>query len=147
MGTRRCMKNKINSTLHDKNNLIEPSAGGNRAMGQVLKLGLDVDLRNIAVAIQCERGYDRPGPEVFPRATDWLGEAKDRVRPLGARGLGVLRVWLHVTRATHWGWSTLLYHHADAFKPGATKKERSDGCAGVVCAAVALSGRAPGRVK
>ncbi len=54
------MKNKINSTLHDKNNLIEPSAGGNRAMGQVLKLGLDVDLRNIAVAIQCERGTIGP---------------------------------------------------------------------------------------
>jgi len=54
------MKNKINSALHDKNNLIEPSAGGNRAMGQVLKLGLDVDLRNIAVAIQCERGTIGP---------------------------------------------------------------------------------------
>src|SRR5437870_9350236 len=67
MGTRRCMKNKINSTLHDKNNLIEPSAGGNRAMGQVLKLGLDVDLRNVAVAIQCERGVIGPARK-FSRA-------------------------------------------------------------------------------
>src|SRR5439155_21832841 len=49
------MKNKINSTLHDKSNLIKASSDGNEAMGQLLKLGLDVDLRNIAVAIQCER--------------------------------------------------------------------------------------------
>jgi hypothetical protein len=55
------MKNKINSTLHDRTKLIKPGAGGNGAMGrQVFKLGLDVDLRSIAVAIQCERG--RIGP-------------------------------------------------------------------------------------
>jgi transposase len=54
------MKNKINSTLHDRSNLNKPGAGGNRAMGQVLKLGLDVDLRNIAVAIQWERGTIGP---------------------------------------------------------------------------------------
>src|SRR6266481_3289056 len=49
------MKNKINSTLHDRSNLIKANAGGNDAMGQVLKLGLDVDLHSMAVAIQCER--------------------------------------------------------------------------------------------
>src|SRR6266480_3483950 len=54
------MKNKINSTLHDKSNLIKASSDGNEAMGQLLKLGLDVDLRNIAVAIQCERGAIGP---------------------------------------------------------------------------------------
>jgi transposase len=54
------MKNKIDSTLHDRSNLNKPGAGGNRAMGQVLKLGLDVDLRNIAVAIQWERGTIGP---------------------------------------------------------------------------------------
>jgi len=60
MGTRSCMKNKINSTLHDKSNLIKASGDGNDAGGQLLKLGLDVDLRNIAVAIQCERGAVGP---------------------------------------------------------------------------------------
>src|SRR5260370_33301578 len=60
MGTRSCMKNKINSTLHDKSNLIKASRDGNDAEGQLLKLGLDVDLRNIAVAIQCERGAIGP---------------------------------------------------------------------------------------
>jgi transposase len=54
------MKNKINSTLHDKSNLIKASSDGNEARGQLLKLGLDVDLRNIAVAIQCERGAIGP---------------------------------------------------------------------------------------
>jgi transposase len=54
------MKNRINSTLHDKSNLIKASSDGNGARGQLLKLGLDVDLRNIAVAIQCERGAIGP---------------------------------------------------------------------------------------
>jgi transposase len=50
------MKNKINSTLHDRSKLTKASSDGNNPRGQVLKLGLDVDLRNIVVAIQCERG-------------------------------------------------------------------------------------------
>jgi transposase len=55
------MKNKINSTLHDRNELIKPGGGGNGAMAtEVWKLGLDVDLRNIAVAIQCGRGLIGP---------------------------------------------------------------------------------------
>ena len=54
------MKNKINSTLHDKSDLIKASSDGNDARGQLLKLGLDVDLRNIAVALQCERGAIGP---------------------------------------------------------------------------------------
>src|SRR6266704_4981577 len=60
MGTRSCMKNKINSTLHDKSNLIKAGGDGNEPRGRRLKLGLDVDLRNIAVAIQCERGTIGP---------------------------------------------------------------------------------------
>jgi len=54
------MENKINSTLHDRSNLNKLSAGGNGAMGQRLKLGLDVDLRSVVVAIQCERGTIGP---------------------------------------------------------------------------------------
>jgi len=60
MGTRSCMKNKINSTLYDRSNLTKASSDGNEARGRLLKLGLDVDLHNIAVAIQCERGAIGP---------------------------------------------------------------------------------------
>jgi transposase len=45
---------KNNSTLHDEIELNNCGAAGKHAIGQVLKLGLDVDLRNIAVAIQRE---------------------------------------------------------------------------------------------
>jgi len=69
------MKNKINSTLHDKSNLIKASSDGNEARGQILKLGLDVDLRNIAVAIQCGRGAIGPARK-FSREQliDWVKE-------------------------------------------------------------------------
>jgi transposase len=67
------MKNKINSTLHDRSNLSKANGGGNGAMGQVLKLGLDVDLRSMAVAIQCERGTIGPARK-FSREQliDWV---------------------------------------------------------------------------
>ena len=59
---------KINSTLHDKSNLNKASSDGNDAGGgQRLKLGLDVDLRNVVVAIQCERGVIGPARK-FSRA-------------------------------------------------------------------------------
>jgi len=55
------MKNKINSTLHDRSKLNKTGAGDNGAMGrEIIKLGLDVDLRSIAVAIQCEGGTIGP---------------------------------------------------------------------------------------
>jgi transposase len=54
------MKNKINSTLHDDIKFNNSTAAGNHALGPVWKLGLDVDLRNIAVAIQCGRGTIGP---------------------------------------------------------------------------------------
>ncbi|TMP90516.1 MAG: hypothetical protein E6L08_13120 [Verrucomicrobia bacterium] len=132
------MKNKINSTLHDKSNLIKASSDGNEAMGQLLKLGLDVDLRNIAVAIQCERGAIGPARK-FTREQliAW-------VKQKSACGVGVLRFRLHAARAAHWGRNTLAPHYADAFESGAAAQERSDGCAGVVCAAVTVSGRTPG---
>ena len=138
------MKNKINSTLHDKSNLIKASSDGNEARGQLLKLGLDVDVRNIAVAIQCKRGAIGPAPEVYPPATHRLGEAEERIRLQGARSVGVLWFRLHAARAAHPSGSALAHHHADAFESGAAAQERSDGCAGVVCAAVTVSGRAPG---
>src|SRR5439155_15274771 len=141
------MKNKINSTPHDKSDLIKASSDGNDARGQLLKLGLDVDLRNIAVALQCERGRDWAGLEVFPRATHRLGEAEERIRLRGARGVGVLRLRLHVARRTDTGRSALHRDHARASGVGAAAQERSDGYARVVRAAVALSRRAQARIK
>jgi len=47
---------KNNTTLHDKNNRINCTGASNSAVRLSFKLGLDVDLRNIVVAIQCERG-------------------------------------------------------------------------------------------
>ena len=49
------MKNK-NPTLHDETNSIKTSDAGNVAVRQVFKLGLDVDLRLVVVAIQSNGG-------------------------------------------------------------------------------------------
>ena len=82
------MKNKINSTLHDRSKLIKPSAGGNGAMGtEVWKLGLDVDLRNIAVAIQRGRGLIGPARKFNPRAAHRVGEAEGGAGSGGAHGI------------------------------------------------------------
>jgi transposase len=53
------MKNKT-TTLHDGQEFNNCSVAGNGATAQQWKLGLDVDLRNIAVAIQCGRGLIGP---------------------------------------------------------------------------------------
>ena len=47
------MKNK--PTLHDRKNANNSLSAGNGAVGLHFKLGLDVDLRHIVAAIQCER--------------------------------------------------------------------------------------------
>lgn len=47
---------KENPTLHDGSNLNKAGHVGNAAVGQVFKLGLDVDLRLAVVAIQCGYG-------------------------------------------------------------------------------------------
>src|SRR5207249_7940863 len=48
--------------------------------------------------------------------------------------------WLHLARTTHCRRSAFVCDYTDAIKLGAQKEERPDGCAGVVCASVALSG-------
>ena len=54
------MKNTI-TTLHDERELNNSTAGSKETKGrQVWKLGLDVDLRYVVVAVQCGRG--RIGP-------------------------------------------------------------------------------------
>jgi len=59
------MKNK--TTLHDEIECNNLSKSGNGAVGQrrrCFKLGLDVELRNVAVAIQCERGGIGPAQKL-----------------------------------------------------------------------------------
>lgn len=50
------MKKEINPTLHDQNNATSSTPGGNAPVRHVFKLGLDVDMRFIVTAIQCDRG-------------------------------------------------------------------------------------------
>jgi transposase len=50
------MKNKTTTTLHDRIEFNNSGAWGKEGKSQVWKLGLDVDLRNIAVATQCGGG-------------------------------------------------------------------------------------------
>ena len=50
------MKNKTNPTLHDKSNATNTTATGNVPVRHIFRLGLDVDMRSIVTAIQCDRG-------------------------------------------------------------------------------------------
>ncbi len=54
------MKNKTTTTLHDEIEFNNSKPGGKEGKGRVWKVGLDVDLRAIVVAIQCERGTIGP---------------------------------------------------------------------------------------
>jgi transposase len=55
------MKNKTTTTtLHDEIEFNNSKASSKEAKGRVWKVGLDVDLRAIAVATQCERGTIGP---------------------------------------------------------------------------------------
>jgi hypothetical protein len=51
---------KNNPTLHEESENNNSEAAGKEAMGRGWKLGLDVDLCQVVVAMQCERG--RIGP-------------------------------------------------------------------------------------
>ena len=51
---------KNNTTLHDERELNNSKASSKEAKGPVWKVGLDVDLRAIVAAIQCERGTIGP---------------------------------------------------------------------------------------
>jgi transposase len=61
------MKNTFNPTLHDTNNATNTVPLGNAPVRHVFKLGLDVDMRSIVTAIQCERGAIAL-PQKFTRA-------------------------------------------------------------------------------
>lgn len=61
------MKNTINPTQHGSTNTIDTTAAGNAPVRHIFKLGLDVDLRFVVTAIQCERGTIAL-PQKFTRA-------------------------------------------------------------------------------
>src|SRR5881394_551289 len=66
---------KIQPTLHGKTNLNASIGADKRAVVQTFKLGLDVDLKNIVVAIQCGNGAIPPAQK-FSRArlVAWVKE-------------------------------------------------------------------------
>ena len=66
---------KIQPTLHDKTNLNASIGADKRAVVQTFKLGLDVDLKNIVVAVQCGNGAIPPAQK-FSRArlVAWVKE-------------------------------------------------------------------------
>ena len=66
---------KQNPTLHDKTNHNASAPAGNPALRHTFKLGLDVDLRTIVTAIQCDRGAIQL-PQKFSRAQllTWVRE-------------------------------------------------------------------------
>jgi integrase len=57
----------INPTLHDKSNLNAASATDKSTVRHSFKLGLDVDLKSLVVAIQCDHGELKPA-EKFVRS-------------------------------------------------------------------------------
>jgi transposase len=67
----------IQPTLHDESNLTNFRAAGNGAVGEVFKLGLDVDLNTIVTAIQCDSGEIKPAQK-FSRAR-LLGWVREKI--------------------------------------------------------------------
>jgi transposase len=52
----RCMKNETTTTLHDGIEFNNAGTESKEVKAEVWKVGLDVDLRQVAVAMQCGRG-------------------------------------------------------------------------------------------
>jgi hypothetical protein len=71
------------TTLHDERELNNSEASSKEVKGQEWKLGLDVDLRHIVAAIECEAELDWAATEVFPSPIAGLGERKDCGGPHG----------------------------------------------------------------
>jgi transposase len=71
------MKNKTTTTLHDRIEFNNSPGRGKEGKSQVWKLGLDVDLRNIAVAMQCGRGAISVGRKLSSQQL--LGWVKQKV--------------------------------------------------------------------
>jgi len=78
---------KKTTTLHDERELNNSAAGSKEAKNQVWKMGLDVDLRYIVVAMQCGRGTIEPARK-FLRA-QFIAWVKERT----AAGQSVFTVY------------------------------------------------------
>jgi len=76
------MKKQTNTTRHDKTNLTPPIARSNTAAAPgplsahpVFRLGLDVDLQTVVMAVQCDQGQIPPAQKFFrPRLRAWIQE-------------------------------------------------------------------------
>ena len=82
------MKNKTTTTLHDEIKFNDPEPGSKAVKEpEVWKMGLDVDLRYIVVAMQCGRGTIGPARK-FLRA-QFIAWVKERT----AAGQSVFTVY------------------------------------------------------
>ncbi len=61
------MKTIINPTPHDQTDINPSAAADKSAVRRTFILGLDVDLRSVVVAIQCDQGVIPPAQK-FTRA-------------------------------------------------------------------------------
>ena len=67
------MKNTFNPTLHDKNNATNSTAAGNAPVRHIFRLGLDVDMKCVVTAIQCDQGTPALAQEFSrERLVDWV---------------------------------------------------------------------------
>jgi transposase len=67
--------NKPNPTLHDTTHNTQSSAAGNSPVRHVFKLGLDIDLKTIVLATQCDRGAIKPAQKLSrPQLIAWVAE-------------------------------------------------------------------------
>jgi transposase len=80
------MKNTT-TTLHDERELNNSKAGSKEAKSQVWKMGLEVDLRYIVVAIQCGRGTIEPARKLL--RAQFIARVKERT----AAGQSVFTVY------------------------------------------------------
>jgi hypothetical protein len=140
------MKNKT-TTLHDELELNNSRAGSKEAIGQVWKLGLDVDLRHVVVAMQCERGpIGLARKFTREQLIGWVKQKRARGDVVHA-----------VSECCGFGYTL----HKELVGAGAhsivttpmrlnlERRRKNDrmGWARVVCVTIALSGWASGRVK
>jgi len=69
------MKTNIQPTPHDNSNLSALPPADKSAVRHTYKLGLDVDLRNLVVAFQCDHGAMKPAQKFSrPRLLAWIKE-------------------------------------------------------------------------
>src|SRR5262245_88062 len=66
---------KTNTTPHDITNIITSTTAGNAALRRSFKLGLDVDLRQVVVATQCDHGTIKHAQKLSrPQLISWVKE-------------------------------------------------------------------------